>query len=355
VAKPVDRIEELMKTWEPKIRDAVLVAIRTIRDRVVLSDLVALLRRGDVEGAIRYVGLEPAAFRPVGSVLEQGYEAGGVDATLQIKPRMGPLGVRIAAVFDVKAPGAEAFLRNYTANLITQISDETRAAVRQVLAPLQSGQDPMLTGNTPEKLALDLVGRINRATGHREGGILGLTREQAAWGANYEAELTGVPKASALTRKLRDQRFDPAVRRAIAADQPIPAKTRQAMIAAYRNRTLRMRANTIAVNEASTIMHSSQVEAWDQAIRRGAATESQVRRFWITAGDDRVRPSHAAVPGMNPEGVGLHAAFNTPKGPTMQPGWAFDPGCRCRVRVRVVEEPPAPSPIPLRTPALVPA
>lgn len=350
-----DRIEDLMKTWEPRIRAAFLEAIKTIRDGVVLADLVKMLQRRDIEGALKVVGIDPARFRSLTLALEQGYEAGGVDATLQIKPQMGPLGVRIGAVFDVKAPSAETWLRDYTASLITQITDDQRVAIRQILAPLQSGADPMLTGDTPQKLALDLVGRINRATGHREGGLIGLTSQQAQWADNYEAELAGVPKADALTRTLRDRRFDRAVRKAIDTQTPLPADTRDAMVAAYRNRTLAYRANVIALNEASTIMHQSQVEAWDQAIARGAAKADQVRRFWVTAGDDRVRPTHAAVPGMNKAGVGLHEPFATPKGPALQPGWAFDPGCRCRVRVRVVEEPQAPSASPAQRPALVPA
>jgi hypothetical protein len=349
-----DRIAKLIEAWEPQIRAAFLAAVKTWRDRIVLADLVTMLKRGDVEGAIRAVGLEPARFRPLDVALTQAYEAGGIDATLQIRPQMGPLGLRISPVFDVRASSAEAWLRDYTAGLIRQITDDQRDAIRQILAPLQSGQDAMLTGETPQKLALDLVGRINRATGHREGGLLGLTTQQAQWATNYERELTGVPDVGALSRKLRDRRFDAAVRKAIAADQPIPAKTREAMVAAYRNRSLLYRANTIAQNEASTVMHESQVEAWDQAIRRGAVAEANVRRFWITAQDDHVRPTHRAVPGMNPEGVGLHAPFQTPKGPTMQPGWAFDPGCRCRVRVRVIEDAlPAPRPSPL--PQLVPA
>jgi hypothetical protein len=337
-----DRIEDLLKFWEPEIRAAFIAAVKDIRDRVRLADLVRLLKAGDVEGAIRAVGLERAAFRPLDRALEQAFEAGGADATLAIKPVTGPLGIRVSPLFDVKSSAATNWLRQHTTDLITQITEDQRALVRQVLAPLSSGQDPMLTGDTPQKLALDLVGRISRQTNRREGGLIGLTSQQAQWAKNYEAELTGVPKAGALTRTLRDSRFDRTVRNAIADGTPLPAKTREAMVAAYRNRALRYRGETIALNEASTVLHQSQIQAWDQAIARGAVAEVSVRRFWITAGDDRVRPSHAAVPGMNPQGVGLHAAFNTPKGPTMQPGWAFDPGCRCRVRVKVIEEPTAP-------------
>ena len=142
---------------------------------------------------------------------------------------------------------------------------------------------------------------------------------------------------TALTRKLRDRRFDRTVQKAIREGKPIPAETRQAMAAAYRNRALRFRAESIAGNEAGLALQEAQDEAWRQAIARGAVQEQDVRRFWVTAGDDRVRPTHRAVPGMNKAGVGLREPFQTPKGPAMQPGWSFDPGCRCRTLIRIVE------------------
>lgn len=335
----LDRIERLMKLWEPAIRKAFAQAVKDMRDRVSLRDLVALLKAGDVEGAIRLVGLEPAAFLPLDRTIEAAYVAGGVDASQGI-------GLRIAPLFDPRAPAARAFLETHTTDLIRQITDDQRAMIRQVLAPLRNplGVDPMLTGDTPQKLALDLVGRVSRVTGKREGGYLGLTTQAAEWAQNYERQLRELD-AEALTRKLRDKRFDRTVQKAIREGTPLPAEKIEAMVSAYKNKALLYRANTIAENEASTALHASQLEAWDQAIARGAVSEVNVRRFWITAGDDHVRPTHRAVPGMNKAGVRLHEPFQTPKGPTMQPGWSFDPGCRCRVRVRVVETPTAPTPV----------
>lgn len=336
-----DRIEKLMRDWEPRVKAAFLETFRQIRDRVEIARLTALIRAGDVAGALQAIGLDLASFRPLSAVLEAMYEAGGLDATAGIRVVRGPLGYRIAPLFDVRAPRADLWVRTQTTDLIRQISDDQRAMVAKALSPLQSGQDPLLTGETPQKLALDLVGRVSGVSGRREGGIIGLTSQQAEWARRYEIELGGgvvPPDAGALDRKLRDRRFDRTIAKAIREGTPIPAETRQAMIAAYRNRALRYRAETIALNEASTSLHASQIEAWDQAIERGAVVESKVRRFWVTAGDDHVRPLHRQVPGMNKEGVGLHSEFQTPKGPAMQPGWRFDPGCRCRVRVRIVED-----------------
>lgn len=336
MARRIERIEALMAKWEPAVRKAFIEAVKTLRDRVRLTDLIPLLKAGDVEGAIRLVGLDPAAFRVLDRAIEATFEAGGLDATDGIRVVRGPLGLRIDPLFDMRAPSVQAWLTQHTTDLIRQITDDQREMIRATLAPLRSGLDPMLTGETPQKLALDLVGKISRVSGRREGGVLGLDSQKAEWARAYADELANAdPKA--LTRKLRDRRFDGTVRKAIKTETPIPADKREAMVAAYRNRALLLRANSIALNEASTALHQAQVEAWDQAVARGVVAESAVRRFWIVTPDDHVRPSHRAVPAMNKDGVRLHEPFQTPKGPTMQPGWSFDPGCRCRVRVRVVE------------------
>jgi hypothetical protein len=43
--------------------------------------------------------------------------------------------------------------------------------------------------------------------------------------------------------------------------------------------------------------------------------------------DDRLRETHAAVPGMNPDGVALDGTFETPLGRSSGP--PLEPLCRC--------------------------
>jgi|GEM_PF-3571104 hypothetical protein len=330
----MDRIERLMATWEPRIAAAFRLSIQGIRNKVVIAQLVEALKAGDVERAVRLIGIEPVRFRPLAAVLEAFFEAAGMDTTVSIN--VGP-GVGLA-IFDVRDPPADNWLRTHATELITRISDEQRDMVREALRPLRLGVDPMLSMQTPQKLALDLVGRISSVTRQREGGMIGLNAEQAKWARNYAAELAeSPPNPGALERKLRDKRFDRTIAKAIREERSLTDEQRQAMVFAYRNRALRLRGETIALNEASEVAHNAQVEAWKQAITRGVVKEDSVRRFWITAGDDQVRPTHREVPGLNAAGVRLDQPFQTYKGPVMQPGWRFDPGCRCRVRVRVVE------------------
>jgi hypothetical protein len=53
------------------------------------------------------------------------------------------------------------------------------------------------------------------------------------------------------------------------------------------------------------------------------------RRVWIVTPDARLRPEHAAIPRMNPDGVGLDEPFRTPDGDFLNP--PIDPNCRCGV------------------------
>ena len=182
-----DRIAKLLKEWEPAIAKAFLEAVKQVRSEVRFADLVKALKAGDVEGAIRLVGLDPVQFRILDRIIEQAFEAGGQDAALSMRVVRGPLGLRIVPRFDHRAPGGQAWLRTHTTDLIRQITDDQRVLIRQHLAPLRSAGDPMITGDTPQKLALDLVGRVNRATGAREGGVLGFRCcKQAEESANPE-------------------------------------------------------------------------------------------------------------------------------------------------------------------------
>lgn len=324
--KSQDRIAKLVEQWAPAVRQAFLDAIRDLRDAVVLKRLEAEIRRGDVDGALREVGLDPAALRPLDATIRAAYEASGADAAAVITASRRTEG---RLVFDVHGFRAEPWLRQNNNLLLGSILSDQGVMVRQ-----QVGQ-AIARGQNPHDTALELVGRRNPVTGRRENGLIGLTSSQAEWVRNYEADLTGVPTEGALTRALRDRRFDRTVAKAIREGRPIPAETRDAMLNAYRNRALKYRAEQIAQAEGLKAIHAAQIEAYQAAADKGAIDAGQVRRYWQTVGDSRVRPEHRLIPGMNKGGVGLHEPFRTPTGPAMYPPHGF--GCRCRVKM-VIEE-----------------
>lgn len=328
----MDLFERLAARIEPRLRRGFREAVDSIRS-VSFTALMDAIGRKNVEEVLDLLGLTPSRWEPLRRAFYVGYETAGLDIQVSINKARSQASA--AYMFNTQPPQRVA---DYTTNLIREINEDQRRMVSERLAPLTSGVDQMLTGETPQKLALDLVGRVNKATGKREGGIIGLTSSQAKWGANYEIELDGVPDPNALTRALRDKRFDKTIRKAIREDRPLDPEVREAAINAYRNRSLRYRAENIAGNEAHAVVIQAQQEAWRQAIEEGRFTSDEVRRFWVTREDLRVRPNHAKVPGMNPKGVGIDEPFATPLGPAMHPGWSFEPGCRCRTIYRLIED-----------------
>lgn len=91
------------------------------------------------------------------------------------------------------------------------------------------------------------------------------------------------------------------------------------------------RQRVIATQEASVTIHAGEYLAF----RQGKANRSlprDAKRFWRAVGDERVRHSHSAVPGMNASGVDVGELFQTPLGPVLYP--PLEVNCRCRVVVR---------------------
>ena len=99
---------------------------------------------------------------------------------------------------------------------------------------------------------------------------------------------------------------------------------------AWIQEALQRRAALIAVTLAHALAILGQRLVVEQAIQQGLVPVDAVRRFW------QVKPGAcavcAAIPGMNPAGVGLYELFQTPSGPVMEPG--LHPMCRCELQYR---------------------
>lgn len=285
-----NRFDQLIDHWDPILRRAFLTSVYQLRDQAQIEQIARMVERGNVDGAVRAVGLDPASFRAFDRAISDAFEAGG-DAVIRGLPVARDVdGGRLTMQFGVRNNPAEAWLRDHSSTLITQIVDDQRVMLRGAL------EVAMSRGLNPRTTALDLVGRIG-ATGRREGGLIGLTSSQAEWVRGYAAELASENPEQALTRALRDRRFDAAVRRAARTGEPIQADLRAKMVMAYKNRALRYRAETIARTEAMASLHQSQEEAMKQAVESGVIQQSTVTFVWHTARDERVRDSHRAMEG----------------------------------------------------------
>lgn len=170
----------------------------------------------------------------------------------------------------------------------------------------------MTEGRNPRATALDIVGRLNRATGMREGGILGLNAAQTDAVIRARAELlSGDPAMlrNYLARARRDKRFDRLVMKAIREGRPMGRADVDAITGRYKDRLLQLRGETIARTETLASLNAGKEEGIRQLIDSGKVQRSAVKKVWRATGDDRTRDSHAALNGAE---AGIDEAFVSP-------------------------------------------
>ena len=170
----------------------------------------------------------------------------------------------------------------------------------------------MTEGRNPRDVALDITGRINRATGQREGGILGLSSTQTDATIRARQELlSGDPTQlrNYLTRARRDKRFDRQILRALKDGKPLPAGEVDRITGRYKDRLLQLRGEMIARTETLAGLNAGKEEGIRQLIDSGKVPRSAVKKRWRSTGDDRTRDSHMA---MNDMEAGIDEAFVSP-------------------------------------------
>ncbi|KQU96440.1 head morphogenesis protein [Devosia sp. Root105] len=329
-----ERLVLLIAEFEPKFREAFFAVIAEIKSSITLRVLVERLERNDILGAVDALQIEPEAFARVEVAIAEAYNGGGMAMAESLLLR-DPQGHRIAFRFGVRNPEAEAWLRTHSAALVTHIVEDQRDGIRQALA------EGLAQGNNPRVTALGVVGRINRVSGKREGGIIGLTSPQERFVAAARAELLSGDPAQLrnyLTRERRDKRFDGAVRRAISSEKPVGGQTVVRMVGRYADRLLALRGELLARTETMFALGQSRDDAMRQAIRAGKVSADLVTKHWRSAGDSRVRHTHRVL---NGNSVGFYEAFQSPSGVQLRfPGDPQAPisetsGCRCSVEYKV--------------------
>jgi hypothetical protein len=92
------------------------------------------------------------------------------------------------------------------------------------------------------------------------------------------------------------------------------------------------RAETIAQTEAVRLTQLGAHQVWESAVQQGAVAAEDVRRYW-QLGPNPCPDLCVPIPGMNPDGVGLYEAFQTPEGGVLLPPMHVN--CLCSVTTRL--------------------
>lgn len=323
-------IERLTERFTPVIRNAFLAAIQDISDNVILMDLIKALEANDVQRAFRVLGLSEAALRPLTAALATTFEQGGVAVATTFPAILNtPDFGRTRFLFDVRNTRAERWLKEQSSRLIVEIQEDARI---NVMNALTSGMEK---GANPRATALDIVGYVNKVTGKREGGLIGLTSQQESWVRNARLDLENLDERY-FSRERRDKRFDSVVRKAMQDGKPLDKATIDKLITRYKDKLLQLRGETIGRTESIQALNRSNFEAHMQAKDMGAMRGAM--KEWDSAGDSRVRDSHRHMDGQK---VGIDAPFVTPEGYQMMFPGDVSLGapakevinCRCRSKL----------------------
>lgn len=281
-------------------------AVESLRSDIDMGALTSALRSGNLKRAEDIVGAASITERmgqggkdSVLGQLSRALETGGESAARQLPSRIRePVGS-----LDLTNPEAIRYLRETRPSLIQEVSLSTQEAVREVL------QRGMEEGLPAPRMAREIRN------------LVGLTQESASHVQNLRRQLeTGVidGQTPPWERRLSAAEARQA-RRLFDQENPSPEQI-DALVTRYAEQLTDNRAKSIARTETHRAFEEGKQAIWDQAEQKGYLDKDTTRQFWLVTGDERLRESHKAIPGMNPKGVPLGGMFKTPFGDVTGPG-----------------------------------
>lgn len=326
-------IDAIKRQQLERLKQAFYRAVQSVRDSAKLAQLERLIAANDVDGLFRALGLDSSEFAPLSNAIRDGYVLGADFTSEQLTPIPTQDGGNGAFRFDVNNPEAWQWAATHSSRLVTELVEGQRNLLRNVLSEaVEAGQNPRAT-------ALSIVGRVDKTSGQRVGGFIGLTEQQGQWVMNARRELETL-NPNYLNRQLRDKRFDSTVRKAIKDEKPLKQSEIANIITRMQARAERYRGEVIGRTESLNALRAGQQAAISQAMERSNTPASAVTKEWDATGDARTREDHLLMEDVK---VKFNQPFRFPSG-----GLAMYPGdsslnapasdiiqCRCIVNYRV--------------------
>ena len=280
------QMNALLRDLEGPVRDAFISAVLKARTRAQINALVQAIETGDIDRVMLASGIREGMYSPLTESIRGAYVESGMFVLAADLPK------RFAMEFDINNPRAESWLRINSSQLITgHMMPEQRAAIQVIL------QDGMIKGKNPRTTALDIVGRMSKATGRRSGGVIGLTGQQATYVTNMADDLVDLNGERYFRRKLRDRRFDNIVQQSMDSGTPLSAAKRQQVVNHYEDRMLKHRGENIARTETLQSLNEASDEAMRQVVDEGLAPRNSVTKIWRHSFGANEREGHLMMDG----------------------------------------------------------
>lgn len=313
----------------------------TIRSRVILDVVTARLRVGDIEGAIDAIQVDPAAFGVLERSLQEAFADGGEAMVDELPNLRRPDGPAVVWNFSVRNLEAERLIREQSSTLVTRITEDQRQGLRVAFS------EGLARGDNPTRTALDVVGRVSRVTGRREGGFIGLNEQQIRFVQEARSILSDPDRIGEYLRWDRSQeryvakygrtqkRFFREILKAQKQGKALDEQTLGRLLTALKNSYLKDRGDAIGRTETLAALSQARENAMQQQIQSGKIRAEEVTAAWDAVGDDRTRHTHMVMDG---QPRGADGYFTSPSGARLR--YPHDPlapafetvMCRCRLR-----------------------
>lgn len=297
ITDPAERIEKLLTYHTSKFSRVFLDAVSGVKSAIDLKQIADLLEANRFEEALQVVG-------KIGLQLGTAYSTAFSAAATATAKWLSEEALDVNISFNqVNARAVQSMQQNQL-RLIREFMDDQRVTLRGAMTQgVQDGLNPV----DQAKLFRDSIG---------------LTRYQERNVANYERQLRliGTDEGSvnnATRRALHDKRFNRTLAAAAKNGQPLTEKQIAVMTERYRERYIAYRAKVIARTEALRAVNQATEEMYLQAIEAGEIDAGSLERRWVTAKDERVRSSHAALNGQKKK---IGEPWITANGPLYFPG-----------------------------------
>lgn len=339
-------IEALAEKLEPNLARAIRDMLKDHVASVDLDKLAEALKAGDTWKVLDLVGeVDPVKAAAVKEQLQNAVWQGGALAT------SGPVFNEARFAFNRLNPALITWLENYNLELIRDVNRKTIESVRAVLVEgMTAGRNPIdqarrikqVVGLTPNQAKAVATYRKELENFH-------LKRSAKRWGLGNERskqsgvevqtlDAKGKPKDGIEVRRLRDQRYDGMLQRAMENRKPIPPEKIDAMVDRYQERMIQNRARTIARAESMRALNAGSEEAWRQAVGEGKFDGSLVRKFWKESKSERECEECKSIARSQPKrGIPMGASFVSKKSGRSYRSAPAHPNCLCVVFHRLFE------------------
>lgn len=314
-----------MRKHGPLIEEAFNQSIRNASTALDFDALVAAIEANDLQRAFDQLRLNQAVLWPLDEAIRTAMFAGAASVSI-------PRSIQGAFSFNGRHPRAERIIAQTGARMVTEIGSPGFEPIRSII--LQGQQEGIGAAKTARRLA----GTINRNTGIREGGIMGLDGPRAERSArvreilNDPEQIRKYFKGDNPRYTSTDRRFDAAVRKAISEGRALDKTTIEKIAKAHDARLLKARGKAIAEHEAFTAQAQGRREAYAQLIESGKV--ESVDKRWDHNTLKNPRDDHQALEGKR---VSFNEEFVMADGTRMQMPHDVDAparhtlGCRCSV------------------------